>query len=102
MNLNIINTHRRDIADTHPMFALIKRGEHSEMCARIKQFWIHLVFAYDFDGVSRWKIACDRLPRFSEIGGSQNRGTLIARAITIGSYVRHIRIEVRRLDARHP
>src|SRR5215472_5708289 len=99
MNLDIINTHRREIANTYPMFALIKRCERSEMRAGIKQFWIHWIFAHDFYWVGGWKIAYDRLPRFSQIGRSQNRGTLIAHAITIGGNVRHVRIQLRRLDA---
>src|SRR5215471_20811655 len=102
MNLNIIDAHRRYIANTHPVLALIKRREHSEMRARIQQFWIDGIFAYDLDWIGRWKVAGHRLPRFSQISRSQNRGTLIARAITIGSDVRHIRIKVRGLDARHP
>ena len=65
MNLDIINTHRRNIANAHPVFALIKRREHSEMRARIKQPRIHRVFADHFDGIARWKIAGNRLPRFS-------------------------------------
>ena len=72
------------------------------MRASIKQFWIHWIFAHNFDRIGRWKIAFDRLPRFSQIGRSQNRGTIITRAITVGGDVRHIRIQLRRLDARHP
>src|SRR5215469_5701405 len=102
MNLDIIDTHRRYIANTHPVLALIERREHSEMSARIKQFWIDGIFAYDFDWIGRWKVAGHRLPRFSQVGRSQNRRTLVPRAITIDSNVRHIRIKVRRLDARHP
>jgi hypothetical protein len=99
---DIINAHRRDIANAHPVFALIKRREHSEMRARIKQFWIHSGLRARLRPGRRWKIACDRLPRFSQIGRSQNRGTIITHAITSGSDVRHIRIQLRRLDARHP
>src|SRR5262249_44089254 len=102
MNLNIIDPHRRNIANANPMRALIKRGEHSEMRSRVKQFWIHRIFAYDLDGVVRRKIAGDRCPCLAQVGRSPDRGTIVTRPITIGSDVRHISIEMRRLDARYP
>ena len=79
--------------------ALIERREQSEMRARIKQFRIHRVFAHDFDRIAPRKIANDRLPCFSQIGRAQNRRTIVAHAISIRSDVRHIRIDMRRLDA---
>jgi len=99
MNLDIIYAHWRNIANADPMAALIKRGEHSEVGSRVKQFWIHRIFAHDFDGAARWKIAGYRFPCLTQISRAQNRGTIVTLAVTIGNDVRHISIEMRRLDA---
>ena len=48
MNLNIIHAHRRYIADSDPMRALIERREQSEVRSGVKQLRIHQIFANDF------------------------------------------------------
>src|SRR5947208_16559617 len=92
MNLNIIYAHRRNIANAHPVGALIKRSEHSEMRPRIKQFRIHRIFANHFDGVARRKIAGDRFPGPAQVSRTPDRETIVTRAITISSDVSHISI----------
>src|SRR5207244_11470564 len=57
MNLYVVHPHRREIANAHPVAALIKGREHSEVRTRVKQFRIYRVFAHCLDGVSRMKIA---------------------------------------------
>jgi hypothetical protein len=84
------------------MRALIKRSEHSEMRACVKQFRIHRIFAHHLDGVACRKIAGDRFPCPAQVSRAPDGGTIVTRAITIGSDVSHIRIEMGRLDARYP
>ena len=66
---------------------------------RIKQFRIHRVFAHHLDGIGRRKVAADRLPLLPKIGRSQDRRTIVTLTVTVGNDVRHISIEMRRLDA---
>ena len=48
------------------------------------------------------KIACDSFPCFAQISRAQKHGAIITRPIRIGRNVRHIRIEIRRLNTHDP
>src|SRR5215510_2152796 len=102
MNLDIVYAHRGDIADAHPVGALIKRGKHSKMRARVKQFRVYRIFTHNLDGSTGWKVAGYRLPRLAQIGRTPDGGTIITRAISAGSDIRHVCVQVGGLDTRHP
>src|SRR5690349_15286597 len=73
MDLNIVDPHRRHIANTNPMRSLIERGKNSEVGAGVEQFWSYQIFTHHFHRRVRRQIACDRRPRFAEVTGAQNR-----------------------------
>ena len=102
MNLDIIHAYRRNIANAHPVRALIERREQSEVRTRVKQFRIDRIFANHFNWIALRKIACDRLPCFSQISRTQNQGAIVTRAIGVGRNVGHIRIDIGWLNSHDP
>ena len=103
MNLQIVHAHRRGIADSHPMCALIERSEQTEVRARIEQLWIYRIFADNFDRVVRRQTFADNaLPCLTEIACAQNHRTIVAGAISVRRYVRDLRIFCARLDPHDP
>src|SRR3954467_492672 len=82
MDLQIIHSHWRQIANSDPMSPLIKRSKQSEMSPSIQQLRIDRIFADRFYWVVSREIARDVCPCLSAIGSARDHRAIISHAVS--------------------
>src|SRR3954447_8764670 len=102
MDLYIIHSDRRQIANSDPMSPLIKRSKQSEMSANIQQLRIDRIFADRLYRVVGREIARHVCPCLSAIGSARYHWAIVSGPVSARRYISDIYILRSRFDAYNP